>query len=85
MNRAVAPAPILQALNLLIGLLVLAWEWPLRFIRGFTIHRNIIARFLILPMAALLAILLYQATNAAIYYMIALAIYVWAYFQHEVI
>ncbi|KAH8744195.1 hypothetical protein F5883DRAFT_609885 [Diaporthe sp. PMI_573] len=61
----------------------LAWEWPLRCTRGSTIYRSIIARFLVLPMVALVAIFLYQATNAAIYYLIGLTIYIWAYFEHE--
>lgn len=84
MNIAVSPAPVLQVLNLLLGLLVLAWEWPLRCVQGSTIHYSIIARFFVFPMVALLAIFLYQATNAAIYYMIGVAVYIWAYLENEV-
>jgi hypothetical protein len=47
-------------------------------------HRSIEARLTVLPMAALAAALLYQATNPAIYYTIALGVYFWAYSEGEV-
>lgn len=84
MDGAVKPMPILQTINLVFGLWLLAWEWPLGFIAGTVIHRSIEARLAFLPMSALAAILLYQATNAAIYQMIGLAVYFWAYSEGEV-
>ena len=39
---------------------------------------------MLLPMAALAAALLYQATNPALYYTIALGVYFWAYSEGEV-
>jgi thymine-DNA glycosylase len=36
------------------------------------------------PLFALAAILMYQATNPAIYYMIGVGIYLWAYTEGEV-
>ncbi|KAK2072885.1 hypothetical protein P8C59_007213 [Phyllachora maydis] len=83
MDGAVKPMPILQTINLVFGLWLLAWEWPLGFIAGTVIHRSIEARLAFLPMSALAAILLYQATNAAIYQMIGLAVYFWAYSEGE--
>jgi len=38
----------------------------------------------VLPMAGLAAMLLYQATNPAIYYSIALVVYFWGYCEGEV-
>ena len=63
---------------------MLAWEWPLGFIAGTAIHRSIEARLVVLPMAGLSAALIYQATNPAIYYVIGLGVYFWAYSEGEV-
>jgi len=83
LDGAVKPIPVLQVINLVFGLYMLAWEWPLKFIAGSTIHRSIEARLVFLPMTALAAALLYQDTNPAIYYMIALGVYFWAYSEGE--
>jgi len=63
---------------------MLAWEWPLGFIAGTSMHRSIEARLVVLPMTALAAALLYQATNPAIYYTIGLVVYFWGYSEGEV-
>ncbi len=36
------------------------------------------------PLAALAAILIYQGTNAGIYYLVAMVVYFWAYSEGEV-
>jgi hypothetical protein len=84
LDGAVKPIPILQIINVLFGLFMLAWEWPLGILAGTAIHRSIEARLVMLPMAALAGALLYQGTNPAIYYMIALGVYFWAYSEGEV-
>jgi hypothetical protein len=63
---------------------MLAWEWPLGFLAGTAIHRSIEARLVALPMSALVAALIYQATNPAIYYTIGMGVYFWAYSEGEV-
>lgn len=63
---------------------MLAWEWPLGFLAGTAIHRSIEARLVALPMCALVAALIYQATNPAIYYVIGMGVYFWAYSEGEV-
>ena len=63
---------------------MLAWEWPLKYIAGTAMHRSIESRLVFLPLTALASALLYQATNPAIYYMIALGVYFWAYSEGEV-
>jgi hypothetical protein len=84
LDVAVKPLPILQIINLVFGIFMFAWEWPLGFLAGSSIHRSIEARLIVLPMAALAAALMYQATNPAIYYTIALGVYFWAYSEGEV-
>jgi hypothetical protein len=76
--------PILQVINLIFGIVMLAWDWPLGFIAGSGIHRSLEARLAVLPLAALSAVLLYQGTNSALYYLIALMAYFWAYSEGEV-
>jgi len=85
LDGAVKPLPILQIINLLFGIVMFAWEWPLGFLAGSALHRSIEARLIILPMAALAAALMYQTTNPALYYTIALGVYFWAYSEGEVV
>lgn len=85
LDAAVKPFPFLQIINLLLGIIMLAWEYPLKYIAGTAMHRSIEARLVVLPMAALAAALLYQATNPAIYYTIGMVVYFWAYSEGEVV
>ncbi|KUJ22715.1 uncharacterized protein LY89DRAFT_575806 [Mollisia scopiformis] len=85
LDPAVKPIPILQSINMLFGFIMLAWEWPLGLIAGSAMHRSIEARLVVLPLAALAGALLYQGTNAAIYYTIGMAVYFWAYSEGEVV
>ena len=84
LDGAVKPIPILQTLNLVFGLILLAWEWPLGFLAGSSMHRSLEARLAFLPLTALAAALSYQGTNAAIYQVIGLGVYFWAYSEGEV-
>ncbi|KAK3723199.1 hypothetical protein LTR37_001922 [Vermiconidia calcicola] len=83
-DKAVKPVPILQTLNLLLGIISVAYEWPLKYVAGTAIHRSMEVRMMWLPLASLTSILLYQATNPALYYLIGLAAYFWAYSEGEV-
>lgn len=85
LDGAVKPIPVLQIINLLFGILMVAWEWPLGILAGSAIHRSIEARLIALPMAALSAALIYQATNPAIYYVIGMGVYFWAYSEGEIV
>ncbi|GAB7356081.1 hypothetical protein MBLNU459_g6693t2 [Dothideomycetes sp. NU459] len=84
LDSAVKPIPILQIINLALGILNLAYEWPLKFLSGTSIHRSIEFRLLWFPLATLSAALLYQGTNSALYYVIGCAVYYWAYSEGEV-
>lgn len=55
-------------------------EWLLDLPFGAKIHQSILARFAILLPAVVVAALLYQATNASIYYIIGLGLYTWGYY-----
>jgi hypothetical protein len=83
-DPAVKPVPILQTINLIFGFINLAWEWPLEFLAGTAIHRSLELRILLLPLSSLTAVLLYQGTNPAVYYLIGCGMYFWAYTQGEV-
>ncbi|RYO89056.1 hypothetical protein DL764_008634 [Monosporascus ibericus] len=84
LDGAVKPVPALQTINLIMGIMMLAWDWPLPWIAGTSIHRSLEARLAVLPLVALASVLLYQATNAGIYYMVAMVVYFWAYSEGEV-
>lgn len=83
LDGAVKPYPILQSINLLFGIIITCWEWPLPWIAGSWFHRSIHARMVVYPMAALSSVILYQATNPAIYYSIGIILWIWAYSEDE--
>ena len=118
LDMAVRPIPILQIVNLLLGLLGLCLEWPLPlFITASdavskfndsrkysskeapssrnppswptktlaTLHCSIETRLFIYPLSSLAALLLYQGTNAGLYYIIGMGVYFWAFSEGEVI
>ncbi|KAH8889578.1 PRO41 protein [Thozetella sp. PMI_491] len=85
LDGAMHPVPVLQIVNLVFGLFLLAWEWPLGALAGSALHRSIEARLAFLPLSALAAVLTYQGTNAALYEVIAVGVYFWAYSEGEII
>ncbi|MCJ1362328.1 hypothetical protein MMC16_001431 [Acarospora aff. strigata] len=84
LDGAVKPVPILQIINLSLGLLGLAWEWPLKYVGGTVFHRSIEARLVVYPLSSLAALLLYQGTNPGLYYLIGMGVYFWAFSEGEV-
>lgn len=86
LDSAVLPLPALQTFNILFGLLGLCWEYPLPLlIPNTAFHRSIAARLAIYPISVFAAIMLYQGTNAAIYYLAGIALYFWAYSEGEIV
>ncbi|RMX87254.1 hypothetical protein D0869_02481 [Hortaea werneckii] len=85
LDGAVKPYPVLQTLNLVFAFISLAYEWPLKFVAGTSLHKSIEARMLWLPLCSLSCILLYQATNPGLYYLIGSGVYFWAYTEGEVV
>ncbi|KAF2017793.1 hypothetical protein BU24DRAFT_159056 [Aaosphaeria arxii CBS 175.79] len=85
LDAAVKPIPALQIINILLGIFGIAWEWPLGALAGSAIHRSIEARLVFYPLSALAALLLYQATNAGLYYLVGMIAYFWAYSEGEIV
>jgi len=84
LDPLVKPFPFLQITNLLLGLAVVGFEWPIKFLAGNVIHRNILPRAVVYPMCSFVAVLMYQSTNPAIYYFIGTGIYLWGFSEGEV-
>lgn len=84
LNGAVKPSPVFQIFNLVLGLLGIALEWPLQPLAGTVVHRSIEYRMIIYPLNALFAALIYQGMDPALYYLIGIGVYFWAYTEGEV-
>ena len=86
LDTLVKPIPILQIINIVLAFIIVALEWPLERVTKFTaIHSRIETRLILLPFAAFWAILMYQGTNPALYYIIGIIAYFWAYCDGEVV
>lgn len=48
-------------------------------------HRSIEARLMIYPLSSLAALLLYQGTNAGLYYIIGMGVYFWGFTEGEIV
>lgn len=85
LDPAVKPIPILQTLNIVCALIGLAWEYPLPLITRYlpSVHRSVEARLVWYPIAALLALLMYQGTNAGLYYLIGTGVLFWGFCEGE--
>lgn len=60
------------------------WEWPLKPLAGTLPHRSIELRLVVYPLSALICALLYQTGDAAVYYLIGMGVYFWAFSEGEV-
>jgi hypothetical protein len=72
-NGLVAPVPVIQLINLLDGMVILALEWPLPFIKDKAFHRAFALRFALYPIMAVAALIQYQCTDPAFYLLIGTA------------
>jgi len=63
-------APVIQIFVIFLGAGLLALEWPLPYVKDWSIRRSFVVRIVALVVQAALAILLYQGTNAAVYSLI---------------
>ena len=84
LDGAVKPIPILQVINTVFGLSMFALELPVKPLAGTLVHQSIEFRLMLMPLLALAAIIMYQGTNAAVYYAIGEILYFWAYSDGEV-
>ncbi len=53
-------APVIQIISILLGLVVLAFEYPAPFMRGTAAHRNLVTRVVLLTFQIFFAIMFYQ-------------------------
>jgi hypothetical protein len=65
--------PVIQLINLLDGIVILALEWPLPFIKDKAFHRAFALRFALYPIMAVAALIQYQCTDPAFYLLIGTA------------
>ncbi|KAL5611588.1 hypothetical protein BROUX41_000828 [Berkeleyomyces rouxiae] len=85
LDSAVKPVPILQIINVVFGIFMFALEWPMPLLAGTGLHRSIEFRLAFLPLVILAAIILYSGTNAALYYIVGMIAYFWAFSEGEII
>jgi len=71
----IVKAPVIQSISIVLGLMMIALEYPAPFMKGTMIHRSIVLRIPLLLTQALLAILFYQGTNGAIWSLLAAMAY----------
>jgi len=64
--------PVIQIISILLGLTILALEYPAPFMKGTAAHRNLITRVVLLVFQVFFAIMFYQGTNGAIWSLVAL-------------
>lgn len=67
--------PMIPMFTMLLGMLILALEWPLPILKKLSIHRSFVVRIILLLLQVSLAILFYQGTNCAIWSLIAVGCY----------
>jgi hypothetical protein len=84
LNVLVKPFPILQTVNLILGIVILAWEWPLSLLAGTMFHRSIHARLVVFAICAVTSMFLYQAHSSTIYYLLGSCGYLIALKEREV-
>lgn len=68
--------PVIQIMTIAIGLVIIALEWPFAPITRIAFHRSIPVRIILLIFQAVLAALLYQGANAALWSLVAVGFYV---------
>jgi hypothetical protein len=83
MDILVSPVPFLQVINLFLAVLVLLWEWPVQIIASSSIQQSLLCRLVFLPLVSVISCLIYQGGDVAIYYIISVIVYWWAYANGE--
>lgn len=53
-------APVIQIISILLGLVIVAFEYPAPFLKGTAAHRNLITRVVMLVFQIFFAIMFYQ-------------------------
>ncbi|KAH9979161.1 hypothetical protein BJV74DRAFT_780492 [Russula compacta] len=64
--------PVIQIFSLLLGLVIVAFEYPAPFVKGTAAYRSLVLRVVLLVFQVFFAILFYQGTNGAIWSLAAI-------------
>jgi len=72
----IVKAPIIQIMAMILGLGMIALDYPIPQLQKFAIHRSIVLRIVLLLMQTMLTILFYQGTNAAIWSFVSVLCYI---------
>ncbi|KAK7005783.1 hypothetical protein R3P38DRAFT_3603668 [Favolaschia claudopus] len=72
----IVKAPIVPIISAVLGLFILAVENPLPLLKDLSIRRSLIFKVILLVFQALLTILFYQGTNAALWSLVAIFCYI---------
>jgi len=80
----IVKAPVIPIFSIILGLVIIALEYPAPFMKGNAAHRSLIARVVLLFFQAFFAILFYQGTNGAIWSLVAILGYARAMMLGEV-
>jgi len=80
----IVKAPVIPIMSLLLGLIILALEYPAPFMKGTAAYRSLVIRIVLLIFQVFLALLFYQGTNGAIWSLVAIFGYARAMMLGEV-
>jgi hypothetical protein len=77
-------APVIPIISLILGLVILAFEYPAPFVKGTAAYRSLVLRVVLLVFQVFFAILFYQGTNGALWSLVAMFCYTRAIMLGEV-
>jgi hypothetical protein len=80
----IVKAPVIPIFSIILGLVIIALEYPAPFMKGIAAHRSLISRVVLLFFQAFFAIFFYQGTNGAIWSLVAIFGYTRAMMLGEV-
>ncbi|KAH8107241.1 hypothetical protein BXZ70DRAFT_285546 [Cristinia sonorae] len=83
MIAIIVKAPVLQIFALILGLGLVAVEYPAPFLKGTVFQRSLIIKIMMLLVQSIVAILFYQGTNGGLWSMIAMGCYIRAVIKGE--
>jgi hypothetical protein len=68
----IVKAPVIPIISIILGLVIIALEYPAPFMKGLAAQRSMICKVVLLFFQAFFAILFYQGTNGAIWSLTAI-------------
>jgi hypothetical protein len=80
----IVKAPIIPIFSFILGFAIVAFEYPVPWIKGTAIHRSFVVRIVALLVQIVLAFLFYQGTNGAIWSLAAVVCWTRAIMLGEV-